>query len=222
MSDYWLNLSERTDSLYVAEDFESAAYRLVAEQVIYRSDQKNRVAYNIIEDYEKEMVKALAPLGITLVVNRQLCYVAAIPKHAKTTAATIPQTLFALVLRGIYEENAQAGNISDEGEVFCDLAEFEEKHRLMTQRELPGKVEFDNLMRTAKRWGIARRLEDGDNNSQLSEGIDLGIAIRPGIVEVLGEAALLRLALWQTPSASTSPQMTSTNDALEAANDETA
>lgn len=222
MSDYWLNLTERTDSPYIAEDFESAAYRLVSEQVIYHSDLKNRVAYNIIDEYEKEVVKALAPLGIVLQVNRQLRYVAAIPKHAKTTAATIPQTLFSLVLRGIYEENAQSGNLSDEGEVFCDLVELTEKHRLMTQRELPGKVEFDNLMRTAKRWGIARRLEDGDNNIPLSEGMESGIAIRPGIVEVLGEAALLRLALWQSPSATNSTLITPTNDTLEAANDETA
>lgn len=222
MSDYWSNLTERTDSLYTADDFESAAYRLIAEQVIYYTDLKSRVAYAIIEQYEKEMVKVLTPLGITLQVNRQLRYVAAIPKHAKTTSATIQQTLFALVLRGIYEENAQSGNLSDEGEVFCDLVDFSEKHRLMTQRELPGKVEFDNLMKTAKRWGIARRLDDGDHNILGSEGMDSGIAIRPGIVEVLGEAALLRLVLWQALPTSNSPLMNSTTDTLEADNDETA
>lgn len=109
MSSHWDNLSAATDGLITPQDFESAAYRLVAEQCLYYSDQRSRTAYGIVERYEKEMAKVLAPLGITLKVNRVGHYAVAIPLHAKAVPASAAQTLFALVLRGIFESMATAG-----------------------------------------------------------------------------------------------------------------
>lgn len=197
MSDYWNDLAERTDGLYTADDFETAAYRLVSEQVLYHTEPRSRIAYALVDQYERDFLKILAPLGISLSVNRQLRYVSAIPMHAKSTPATVPQTLFALVLRAIYEETARAGGQTEDGEVLCDLIELGEKHRLMTGRDLPPKGEFDALMRMARRWGIARRLDGELPTGADGEGAIAGIAIRPGILDVLGEAALRRLAQWQ-------------------------
>lgn len=63
MSDYWDTLAARSNGLYASEDFESVAYRLISEQVLYYSDQRSRVAYTLAEQYEREMEKALTPLG---------------------------------------------------------------------------------------------------------------------------------------------------------------
>ena len=38
----WEDLASRLDGVYTVEDFETAAYRLVAEQVIYHSDRSSR------------------------------------------------------------------------------------------------------------------------------------------------------------------------------------
>src|SRR3546814_4458736 len=67
-----------------------------------------------------------------------------------------------------------------------------------TGRDLPTRGELDALLRTVKRWGIARRLEDDDVGSlnPLQEQSAGGLAIRPAIVDVLGETALMRLAQW--------------------------
>ena len=75
-----------------------------------------------------------------------------------------------------------------------------EKFRLMTGRDLPTRGELDTLLRTVKRWGIARRLEDDDSGSltPLQEQSAGGLTIRPAIVDVLGETALIRLAQWGT------------------------
>src|SRR5690606_10708867 len=176
-----------------------AAYKLVAEQVLYHADRSSRKAYGLIERYERSFCKVLDPLGITLGVDRQLLFAYALPRHATPTLASVAQTLFALVLRGIYEDGMRAGQLSDEsGEILCDFVELREKYQLMTNRELPGKGELEGLIRTAKRWGIARRLEDAENPGS---GADIeftvgGIAIRPAIREVLGETALQQLALW--------------------------
>lgn len=198
MSNIWEDLASRLDGVYVAEDFEAAAYRLVSEQVIYHSDRSSRVSYSIVDLYEREFNKVLAPLGVSLIVNRQLRYVVAQPQHARASTATVAQTLFALVLRGLYEEGARAGDLSEEAEVMIDYIELQEKYRLMTGRDLPPKGELDSLLRFVRRWGIARRLDDDDSTelTLLQEQSVSGIAIRPAIVEVLGETALMRLAQW--------------------------
>lgn len=194
----WENLASRLDGIYTVEDFETAAYRLVAEQVIYHSDRSSRVTYAILDLYEREFAKVLAPLGVSLSINRQLRYVTALPQHAKAGTATVAQTLFALVLRGLYDEGVRAGGLTEDGEILCDYIELQEKFHLMTGRDLPTRGELDTLLRSAKRWGIARRLEDDDSGhlTPLQEQSVGGVAIRPAIVDVLGETALIRLAQW--------------------------
>ena len=194
----WEDLASRLDGVYTVEDFETAAYRLVAEQVIYHSDRSSRVTYGILDLYEREFSKVLAPLGVSLSINRQLRSVTALPRHAKAATATVAQTLFALVLRGLYDEGVRAGGLTEDGEVLCDYIELQEKFHLMTGRDLPTRGELDTLLRSAKRWGIARRLEDDDSGhlTPLQEQSAGGVAIRPAIVDVLGETALIRLAQW--------------------------
>jgi hypothetical protein len=195
----WEDLASRLDGIYTVEDFETAAYRLVAEQVIYHSDRSSRMTYAILDLYEREFAKVLAPLGVSLSINRQLRYVTALPRHAKAGTATVAQTLFALVLRGLYDEGVRAGGLTEDGEILCDYIELQEKFRLMTGRDLPTRGELDTLLRAVKRWGIARRLEDDDSGSltPLQEQSANGLAIRPAIVDVLGETALIRLAQWE-------------------------
>jgi hypothetical protein len=194
----WEDLAARLDGIYTVEDFETAAYRLVAEQVIYHSDRNSRVTYAILDLYEREFAKVLAPLGVSVSINRQLRYATALPRHAKAGTATVAQTLFALVLRGMYDEGVRAGGLTEDGEVLCDYIELQEKFHLMTGRDLPTRGELDTQLRAAKRWGIARRLEDDDsgNLTPLQEQSAGGLAIRPAIVDVLGETALMRLAQW--------------------------
>ena len=194
----WEDLASRLDGIYTVEDFETAAYRLVAEQVIYHSARSSRVTYAILDLYEREFAKVLAPLGVSLSINRQLRYAAALPRHAKAGTATVAQTLFALVLRGLYDEGVRAGGLTEDGEILCDYIELQEKFHLMTGRDLPTRGELDTLLRYAKRWGIARRLDDDDSGhlTPLQEQSAGGVAIRPAIVDVLGETALIRLAHW--------------------------
>lgn len=194
----WEDLASRLDGVYTVEDFETAAYRLVAEQVIYHSDRSSRVTYGILDLYEREFSKVLASLGVSLSINRQLRYVTALPRHAKAGTATVAQTLFALVLRGLYDEGVRAGGLTEDGEILCDYIELQEKFHLMTGRDLPTRGELDTLLRAAKRWGIARRLEDDDSGhlTLLQEQSAGGVAIRPAIVDVLGETALIRLEQW--------------------------
>lgn len=187
----WDLIAERSNGQYAAEDFERTAYRLTAEQVLYHADRGSRAAYWLVERYERLFRDVLDPVGIELTVNRQLRYVVATPRHGASTPASTLHTLVALVLRGVYDEFARAGGLTDDGEVVVDSVELGEKFRLMTGREMPSKAELDAALRVMKRWGIARRGSD-----ELDDGAGYSVVIRPGIIEVLGETALARLARW--------------------------
>lgn len=196
MDQYWESLASRTDGQYTAEEFEMTAYRLVVEQVLYYADRHSRTAYWMSESYERDFRQALAPLGIDVRVNRQLRYAFTVPQHVKAGSASIMQTVFALVLRAIYDQSASTGQLSDEGEVVCDLVELAEKHRLMSGKELSIKRQLDALMGVMKRWGIARKSEERsfDDGEDVSATQPYAVVIRPAIADLLGEAALARLA----------------------------
>jgi hypothetical protein len=189
-----------SDGVYEVSDFEYAAYRMVAEQVLYHADKSSRTAYGIVERYERDFRELLSRLGVDLGVNRHLRYAYAIPRHDKSVSATTGQTLLALVLRGLYDESAQKGDLTDDGEVACGFVELAQKYQLMTGRELPTKGEFDATIRVLSRWGIVRRIEDDEALLGTDDvAARLGIAIRPAIVVVLGEAALAKLTSWTRP-----------------------
>jgi hypothetical protein len=201
---FWESVAARSNGLYSSDDLESAAYRLVAEQVLYHADRHSRVAYSLIDQYENDFKRALQPFGIHLLVNRGSRYACALPAHSRTGTASVQQTLFALVLRGVYDDSARIGDLTPDGEVWCDLIEFSEKYRLMTGRELPSKGEFDSLFLTARRWGMVRKVDDSDLKIAASsfDGANFTMAIRPAIIDLLGETALQRLAVWQGISGS--------------------
>lgn len=202
MSQFWEDIAERSMGQHTPQELEATAYRLITEQVLYYADRHSKTAYWMVERYEREFKRALEPLGVGVEVNRQKRYVYALPRHSKAGTASAAQTLLALVLRAIYDESARIGQFTDDGEVVCDLVELDEKYRLMTGRELPAKGELEALLRTMKRWGIAKRSDEhvSDAIGEPSSTQPYAVLIRPAIVDVLGEAALQRLAEWRAVS----------------------
>ena len=194
----WETIAQRSNGHYEAADFERACYRLITEQVIYRSDHAGATAYWLISDHERAIRDALDLVGVDLTVNRIHQFAVAQPRHAGATVVTTDETLIALVLRRYYDDQMRLGSATDNGEVVCELEEFGELYRQMTQRELPGKGPFAAVFRNLRRWGIAREYEKEGETS----GTGGVIAIRPAIVEILGESALTRLASLATTRAS--------------------
>lgn len=206
MTTSWDTIAARTGGAHDVEDFESAAYRVITEQVLYYADRPSRVAYSLIERFERDFAEALDSVGVRLTVNRQLRYAVALPKVARSGQATVQQTLLALVLRRIYDESARIGHLNDDGEVAVDLIELEQNYKLATGRDLPPKGEMDGLVRLLKRWGLVRRVDEASDLGHVdrSDSQPYSLMIRPAIADVLGESALKRLALW-TEAASESP-----------------
>lgn len=191
---FWTNAEEATKGVVREEDFEAIAYRLISEQVLYQADRKSRTAYGLVREFDTEFKRALAPLGIQLKFNSNLRYVCAIPTRIRQPAS-VEHTLLALVLRKIHDEESRITNYNEDGEVECDLVTLGIKYRQATGgRELPSGNRLLTLMASMRRWGIAR--SETDERALLIETAEQPyvIIIRPGIMEVLGETALERLA----------------------------
>lgn len=205
---FWSTAVAATDNAATEEDFEAAASRLVSEQALYAADRGSRVAYGLIRDFERDFRRALEPLGYTVRVNSQMRYACAIPQHVKNSAVSVEQTLLALVLRKIFDEETRSGHHDENGEVSCDLVTLEVKFKQATGgRELATGGRLLALMQWMKRWGIAR-IADEEGQSLIYEADQpYVVVIRPGVAEVLGEAALQRLALFSGLDADHQPRV---------------
>ena len=197
---FWANAVEATKNVVTEDEFEAAANRLVTEQVLYAADRGSKVAYGLIREFEREFKRALEPLGYVVRVNSQLRYACAIPKHSKTSPVSVDQTLLALVLRKIFDEETRSGHHDENGEVACDLVTLEVKYKQFTGgRELATGGKLAALMQWMRRWGLARIADEEGDQPGLDADQPYVVIIRPGIAEVLGEAALARIALFSSP-----------------------
>jgi hypothetical protein len=94
----------------------------------------------------------------------------------------------------------RSGHHDENGEVACDLVTLEIKYKQTTDgRELASGGKLISLMQWMRRWGIARVSEEDGDQFGYEADQPYVVIIRPGIAEVLGEAALARIALFSSP-----------------------
>jgi len=182
---HWERLAAQ-HPLYAEGDYHKAGYRLIMEQVLYASDARSRMAYELIVKHRKEYDALLAQLGISIIHNPHMGYVVAVPNQYVAEKMRLSETRLALVLRRLYDDKMHAAEIIA-GEAFVDMIELERAYKDMLGRELPVKTQLDEQLHALKRYGIVR-LEDSFDEQRIQA------VIRPGIVDILGETALLQLA----------------------------
>jgi Domain of unknown function (DUF4194) len=184
----WAQLSQLSGDLYIPQDFERAAYRLVTEQVLYSSDRMSKNAYHLVETYLNDFAAALEPLGIRLERNAHYRYVVALPTHGEGTAVSLEQTLLILVLRHRYDAAMRQGQIEDQGEVIVELPELQEAYQAMTGRPMPEVGPLRETLRMLRRWSVCKTIECEPDDPQ-----PFRILVRPAIVEIVGAQWLQRL-----------------------------
>jgi len=182
---HWERLAAQSQT-YAESDYQKAGYRLVMEQVLYASDQRSRIAYELVVKHRKDYDTLLAQLGMTITHNPHMGYVVATPSQYVADKMRLAETRLALVLRRLYDDKMHATE-TVAGEAFVDMIELERAYKDLLNRDLPAKTVIEEQLQAMKRYGIAR-LEDTRDEQRLQ------VIIRPGIVDVLGEAALLQLA----------------------------
>lgn len=189
----WQILSDRSRGLYVPEDYEQAAYRLITEQVLYYGDRVSRKDCMLVMDHLREFGLAMEPMGVTLKANSVKRFVAALPRHSRGGPVPLDETLVALTLRKVYDQHLSRGDVNEANDVECSIEELQQAYQLACSRELPDKGRLDAILRTMRRWGIATV-----NDEDSGDGQPYQVHIRPGIEVILGEEALMRLAAHAT------------------------
>ena len=65
---HWERLATQSQT-YVESDYQKAGYRLVMEQVLYASDPRSRIAYELIVRHRKDYDALLSQLGMMVTHN---------------------------------------------------------------------------------------------------------------------------------------------------------
>lgn len=182
---HWERLAAQSQT-HIESDYQKAGYRLVMEQVLYARDARSRVAYELIVKHRKDYDALLGQLGMTITHNPHMGYLVATPNQYVSEKMRLAETRLALVLRRLYDDRMHATEIVA-GEAFVDMIELERAYKDLLNRELPAKASLEDQLQALKRYGLVRLEETRDEQR-------LQVVVRPGIVDVLGETALLQLA----------------------------
>lgn len=182
---HWERLASQSQT-YAESDYQKAGYRLVMEQVLYASDPRSRIAYDLVVKHRKDYDALLGQLGMTVVHNAHMGYIVATPNQYVAEKMRLSETRLALVLRRIYDDKMHATEIIA-GEAFVSMIDLERTYKELLNREWPAAAVITEQLQAMKRYGIARLEETGDEQR-------IQVVIRPAIVDVLGETALLQLA----------------------------
>lgn len=181
----WDKVAEQSQ-LYVADDLRKAGYRLVMEQVIYATDARSRGTYEILTKYLVSYRELLSNLGITVIHNPHMSYIVAVPNQYIAEKMRLGETRLALVLRRLYDDKMYATEIVA-GEAHVTVHDLEAAYKDLMGKELPENAALRDLLAALKRYGLVR-LEEAHDEQPFT------VVVRPGIVDVLGETALLQLA----------------------------
>lgn len=197
----WERLADQSQTYEVA-DYQKAGYLLMTRQVLYASDRTSRVAYDLIVKHLAIYRELLGQLGMVVVHNPNMSYLVATPNQYVAEKMRLDETRLALVLRRLYDDKIHATEVIG-GEAFIDLIDLEQAYKNLIAREMPDKATLRDLLAAMKRYGLISTVEADDEQPYQ-------VVIRPAIIDVLGETALLQLA-------SHAPDVTMEGDSDEAA-----
>jgi len=186
----WSHIAENS-GIYEEQDFEAAAYQLMASQVLYESEQTQRSSYHLIARYRNEFKEAFRLFGMDLTFDDAARYVAAVPTRANRRALlTLQESQLVLVLRKLYHEQASRGALEEGATAIVTIDELRSAFQAATQRELPGSArEIAALIDLMQRFGIAKRIRCEEEGLQ-----PFDIAILSGIQTLVNEATLMKLS----------------------------
>lgn len=179
----WNAISDRSEGVYTVDMCKQAFHQLLTHQCLYRRFQNQVTAYRLISANRPEFEEAVELAGYRLYFkdSREFCCI--VPDIAKHTLLDLQQTIFLLVLRRLYHEHANVGDLSPEGDAVVTAAELAVTYMEMCGKPLEkGQGVIKSLIKTAWSNGLARDIEAADDDPQ-----PFAVAILPGIAEVLSE-----------------------------------
>ena len=196
----------RENDPYEISDFRNAAYQLLTSQIIYENAHGQGMSYRLIDRYREPFRETFDLMGLSLKFDSDYRYIAAIPTADKQPSMKLADALMLLVLRKAYHEQALRGNL-DAGSAVLSIEELHEIYRVETTRELPTEVgALKEGLAPMKAFGVIKITQADSGSDQ-----PFDITILPGIVALVSEGTLSRLADYAASSPSAAKQVASGN-----------
>lgn len=188
MPSNWSSIADRTNGIYIPDNFKQAMYQLVSHQCLYSRQHNHATSYRIISEYRDDFEEAVALMGLRLRFNDRLEYCYVVPETVKDTPLDTQETYFLLVLRQLYHMKGSVGDLTNEGDAAIGIDELISTYRSMTGKELEAKGNIiRGLVRAASKKGLAKTQDTPDGDPQ-----PFAITILPAIADILSEHAINR------------------------------
>ena len=188
MASAWDKAIARND-LYVEQDFERAAYRLISHQVLSEMDSATRKDYFLVHMNLQDFIHVMKPLGVEIFHDEHYRFIVAKPKHVlNVNRASKQTTLLVLVLASIHHRVRSEGQEGDFGEAYVNLQDLQEEFRGSTGRELPKTGELRAQVAELNRWGVA-----SEARNIYDDGQPFRIMIHPAISTIVSKEWLNQL-----------------------------
>ena len=180
-----------------AEDLTETANRLLHRQFIMRSDKGGAAHFERVQRHHDYFQSLFASFGFRLVLNDGWGYVGyVIPQAYGNARVPTQETIILLCIRLLYSEGAERGYFIDgTADILVDEEEIQTVYSSLGARRLkPGE-----LRETLKQFR-RRGLVSFDLSHSLN--VDVDVALRPTLLEVVDESFLARIESWRDASSS--------------------
>ncbi len=171
-----------------AEDFVSAANKLLVNQFLYADKPAHRPYYFLIAKHIGYFDNLFAAIGWTLCYQPDESYIGLIPKgEERYLRLKLDESLFLLCLRQQYEQKLESFDV-ESGKAFIASDELLQLYESLTSKEIPNETRFKEILGLFSRHGIIERGKPADTDPK-----NIPLMINPSIRQVVVEDWLRQL-----------------------------
>lgn len=195
ISSRWASQEATKDPNTTGEELIETANRLLHRQFVTRGDLGGAAHFERVQRHHDYYQDLFASLGFRLVFNDGWGYVGYVSPQAYGNARVPTQeTIVLLCLRLLHSEGAQKGYFIDgSADILVDEEEIQTVYSSFGARRLkPG--ELREILTQFRRRGLV----SFDQSHSLN--VDVEVALRPTLLEVVDESFLARIDAWREAS----------------------
>jgi hypothetical protein len=171
-----------------AEDFVSAANKLLVNQFLYADKPAHRPHYFLIAKHISYFDNLFAAIGWTLTYQPDESFIGLIPQgEERYLRLKLDESLFLLCLRQQYEQKLESFDVEG-GKAFIASDDLLELYESLTSKEIPNETRFKEILGLFSRHGIIEKGKPAETDVK-----NIPLMINPSIRQVVVEDWLRQL-----------------------------
>jgi hypothetical protein len=165
-----------------AEDFVTAANKLLVNQFLYADKPSHRPHYFLISQHIGYFSNLFEAIGWSLTHQPDESYIGLIPKgEERYLRLKLDESLFLLCLRQQYEQKLENFDVEG-GKAFIQSDDLLQLYQNLTGKEIPNETRFKEILSLFSRHGIIERGKPAETDPK-----NIPLMINPSIRQVVVE-----------------------------------